>query len=73
MVIQRVFDRDRKKRKKNSGWLLVEKDGTIRKANPEEAPKRHSLLDGEGCSSEDGTPCFPNLDGQVRKRAKTKI
>lgn len=67
-----MFKRNAKKTKEDTGWIVVEKDGTIRKARPEEVPKEGELVAGEGCSPENGIPVIPILNGRVRKRAKRK-
>jgi hypothetical protein len=71
-MIERVFTGRRKKAEEDTGWIIIEKDGKIRKARPNEIPP--SIIDPRGgVSPEDGIPCKPKLDRQVRKRVKKRI
>lgn len=49
-MVESAFERNR--RKEDTGWIVIEKDGTVRKAKPHEVPKRP--LNGEGASLENG-------------------
>jgi len=52
-----------------NGWQVVEKGGTIRKAEKRDGLLKVEPIEG-GCSSEDGIPVRPVLNGRLRKRAK---
>ena len=52
-----------------SGWRIVEKGGTIRKARKRNGLRKVEPIEG-GCSYDNGIPTRPILDGRLRKRAK---
>ena len=67
-----MFREHRKKAEEDTGWIIIEKDGKVRRARLNEIPP--SIIDPVGgVSPEDGIPCKPKLDGTVRKRVKKSI
>ena len=54
--------------------IYYDKTGRRSKKPPKGVPpfKPKPLLNGEGCSSENGIPYEPKLDGRVKKRAKKR-
>jgi len=69
--IERIIKPNPKKKKPREvyGWLIVEKNGTVRKAKDYNGLREIEPIEG-GCSYGDGIPTRPILDGRLRKRAK---
>jgi hypothetical protein len=54
----------------DNGWRIIERDGTRRKARPEEVP--NPFISGDGVSAEDGIPVTPKIDSEMKKHVKKR-